>query len=83
MKGSYKSAVIMETFAEYFRYGEPLMKLPELEVKMPVGALALAVTAVIFFNFPSEFCSFIIIRSNTLLFYIETTILDTRMKRFT
>jgi hypothetical protein len=38
----------METFAEFFKYGEPAMKLPELEVKMPVGALALAVTAVIF-----------------------------------
>ena len=37
----------METFAEFFKYGEPVMKLPELEVKMPVGALALAVTAVI------------------------------------
>jgi len=48
LKGSYKSALIMETFAEFFKYGEPAKKLPELEVKMPVGALALAVTAVIF-----------------------------------
>jgi hypothetical protein len=75
----------METFAEFFKYGEPAMKLPELEVEMPVGALALAVTAVIFhlssFNFPFKFCSFI--RSSALLFYIEMTILDTRMMRFT
>ena len=40
----------METFAEFFKYGEPAMGLPELEVKMPVGALALAVTAVIFIS---------------------------------
>ena len=58
MRGSYKSALIMETFAEFFKYGEPTTKLPELEVKMPVGALALAVTAVIsLFNFP--ICLFI------------------------
>lgn len=37
----------METFAEFFKYGEPATKLPELEVKMPVGGLALAITAVI------------------------------------
>jgi hypothetical protein len=36
----------METFAEFFKYGEPTTKLPELEVKMPVNALALAITAV-------------------------------------
>jgi hypothetical protein len=42
------SALIMETFAEFFKYGEPATKLPELEVKMPVGALALAIAAVIF-----------------------------------
>jgi hypothetical protein len=75
----------METFAEFFKYGEPAMGLPELEVKMPVGALALAVTAVIFisskFNFLFKFCSFI--RSSVLLFYIETTISNTRMTRFT
>ena len=40
----------METFAEFFKYGEPAMKLPELEVQMPVGALALAVTVVIFIS---------------------------------
>ena len=37
----------METFAEFFKFGEPAVKLPELKVKVPVGALALAVTAVI------------------------------------
>jgi hypothetical protein len=57
----------METFAEFFKYGEPAMKLPELEVKMPVGALALAVTAVISISLISHlFCSFIIIRSSAL-----------------
>jgi hypothetical protein len=40
----------METFAEFFKYGEPATKLPELEVVMPVGALALAVAAVIFIS---------------------------------
>ena len=40
----------METFAEFFKYGEPAKKLPELEVKMPVGALALAIAAVIFIS---------------------------------
>ena len=80
MRGSYKSALIMETFAEFFKYGEPAIKLPEFEVKMPVGALALAVTAVIFisqvFNFLFKFT---IIRSSALLFYIETTVSNTRM----
>ena len=70
----------METFAEFFKYGEPAMKLPEFEVKMPVGALALAVTAVILisrvFNFPFTFS---ITRSSALLFYIETTVSNTRM----
>lgn len=49
-KGTYKSALIIETFAEFFKFGEPATKLPEFEVKMPVGALALAVTAVIFIS---------------------------------
>ena len=64
----------METFTEFFKYGEPVMKLPEFEVKMPVSALALVVTVVIFisqvFNFPFKFST---IRSSALLFYIETT----------
>jgi hypothetical protein len=38
----------METFAEFFKFGEPATKLPEYEIKIPVGAIALAVTAVIF-----------------------------------
>lgn len=42
------STVIMETFAEFFKYGEPTTKLPDLEVQMPVNALALAVSAVRF-----------------------------------
>ena len=50
MRGSYKSALIMETFTEFFKYGEPAIKLPEFDVKMPVGTLALAVTAVIFIS---------------------------------
>ena len=36
----------METFAEFFKYGESTMKLPDLEVQMPVNALALAISAV-------------------------------------
>jgi hypothetical protein len=40
------STLIMETFAEFFKYGEPTTKLPELEVKMPINALALAIAAV-------------------------------------
>ena len=44
------STLIMETFAKFFKYGEPATKLPELEVKMPVGALALAIAAVIFIS---------------------------------
>jgi hypothetical protein len=44
------STLIMETFAEFFKYGEPATKLPELEIKMPVGALALAIAAVIFIS---------------------------------
>jgi hypothetical protein len=40
----------METFAEFFKFGEPATKLPEYEVRMPVGALALAVTAVKFIS---------------------------------
>jgi hypothetical protein len=40
------STLIMETFAEFFKYGEPTMKLPELEVKWPINALALAIAAV-------------------------------------
>jgi hypothetical protein len=44
------STLIIETFAEFFKYGEPATKLPELEVKMPVGALALAIAAVIFIS---------------------------------
>jgi hypothetical protein len=74
----------METFAEFFKYGEPATKLPELEVKMPVGALALAITAVIFISLifhSSSVHSFI--RSSALLFYIETTISSTRMTYFT
>ena len=38
----------METFAEFFKYGEPTTKLPDLEVQMPVNALSLAVSAVRF-----------------------------------
>ena len=52
------SALILETFAEYFKYGEPVTKLPELEVKMLVNALALAIAAVIS-NFSFKVCSFI------------------------
>ena len=74
----------METFAEFFKYGEPATKLPEFEVKMPVGALALAIAAVIhLFNFPFKFGSSSFIRSSVLLFYIETTISSTRMMCFT
>ena len=40
------SALIMETFAEFFKYGEPTTKLPELEVQWPINALALAIAAV-------------------------------------
>ena len=36
----------METFAEFFKYGESTMKLPDFEVQMPVNALALAISAV-------------------------------------
>ena len=51
------STLIMETFAEFFKYGEPTTKLPELEVKMPVNALALAIAMVLYslFNFPFKF----------------------------
>jgi hypothetical protein len=75
----------METFAEFFKYGEPAMKLPELEVEMPIGALAIAVTAVIFIslNFHSSYVHLILNRSSALLFYIETTISNTRMTCFT
>ena len=62
LRGSYKSALIMETFAEFFKYGEPATKLPELEVEMPVGALALAVAAVIFI-------------SQALIFYLSSVFL--------
>ena len=50
------STLIMETFAEFFKYGEPITKLPELEVKMPVNTLALAIAAVLYslFNFHSS-----------------------------
>jgi hypothetical protein len=79
------STLIMETFAEFFKYGEPATKLPELEVKMPVNALALAIAAVLYslFNFPFKFRVCLFIRSSVLLFYIETTISSTRMVRFT
>ena len=36
----------METFAEFFKYGEPATKLPDFEVQMPISALALAILAV-------------------------------------
>ena len=36
----------METFSEFFKFGEPAVKLPELEVQMPINALALAIAAV-------------------------------------
>ena len=59
----------METFAEFFKYGEPATKLPEFEVKMPVGALALAIAAVIhLFNFPFKFGSSSIIRCALILY---------------
>jgi hypothetical protein len=51
LSGKFMSTLIMETFAEFFKYGEPATKLPELEIKMPVGALALAIAAVIFISF--------------------------------
>jgi hypothetical protein len=40
------SALIMETFAEFFKYGEPTTKLPEFEVQAPISALALTIAAV-------------------------------------
>ena len=36
----------METFSEFFKFGEPAAKLPELDVQMPISALALAIAAV-------------------------------------
>jgi hypothetical protein len=41
------SMLIMETFAEFFKYGEPATKLPELDIQMPINALALAIAAVL------------------------------------
>ena len=40
------STLIMETFTEFFKYGEPTTKLPELEIKMPIDALALTIAVV-------------------------------------
>lgn len=45
------STLIIETFAEFFKYGEPTTKLPELDVQMPISALALAIAAVSFIAF--------------------------------
>ena len=79
------STLIMETFAEFFKYGKPTTKLPELEVKMPVNTPALAIAVVLYslFNFPFKFRVCLFIRLSVLLFYIKTTILSTRMVRFT
>ena len=61
----------METFAEFFKYGEPTTKLPEFEVQMPTSALALTIAAVSFIrlifhsssvHFLGQACSYFILR---------------------
>jgi hypothetical protein len=56
------STLIMETFSEFFKYGEPAIKLPELEVGMPINALALVIAAVrsITLIIPFNFYSFLL-----------------------
>jgi hypothetical protein len=46
MSGTYTSTLVIETFSEFFKYGEPTTKLPELDIQMPINALALAIAAV-------------------------------------
>ena len=49
----------METFAEFFKYGEPTTTLPDLEIHKPINALALAVAAVSFITLLVPHSSFV------------------------